>query len=132
MIPLTQWARDDWYPWSSFPMYSKFDREAIIVYLADANDQPLSLLDRANLTSPKLTKMYHTLLRDECRARKVRLTTAPLEVHREVGRQLLVRVNEVANDVGKPQLPANTRVVRLLLELSNSKLVRTAFTLTGQ
>jgi hypothetical protein len=132
VIPLTQWAKDDWYPWSSFPMYSKLDQEAVLVYLADAEDQPISSVKAANLTSAKVTKIYHTLLREECKARRVKLTTAPLEVHREVGRQLLVRANELAADAGKPPFPPGTRVVRVVLEFKDSKLVQTPATLTGQ
>ena len=132
VIPLTQWAKDGWYPWSSFPMYSKLDHAAVLVYLANENDQPISTLNATNLTSAKVTKIYHTLLREECKARKVRLTTAPLEVHREVARQLLDRLNELAVDAGKPPLPPTTRVVRMAIEFQDSKLVRTPVTLTGR
>ncbi len=51
------YASGEWYPLSSFPMYSKFDDRTYYVYLADKNGEPVPTV-RYQIVASELKKHY--------------------------------------------------------------------------
>lgn len=52
------WVAEEFYPLSSFPMYSKFDDRTYLVYLKDAGGEPLPTVGAVNMVSSQLKKRY--------------------------------------------------------------------------
>lgn len=50
------------YPFSHFPMYSRFYPRTWYVYASDAEGEPLASLDSFGLSTPKLKKIYRARL----------------------------------------------------------------------
>jgi hypothetical protein len=125
IVPLSLWAQDRAYPLSSFPMYAKNDGESQLVFLAGPDGSPISLLKFTNLTSSKATKLYNTLLRDECRSRRIRITTAPIEVHRATAARFLEQAAAMGREHGCPPLPDGAQLVYLSLTFDGRQLVQT-------
>jgi hypothetical protein len=53
----------EFYPLSSFPMYSKFSSNPIYVYLTDVNDDPIACHKRLGVLASELKKKYDKELR---------------------------------------------------------------------
>jgi hypothetical protein len=125
VVPVSLWQQDTAYPFSSFAMYAKNDRESQLVYLADSDGQPISLVRYTNLSSAKATKLYNTLLRDECRRRRIRISTAPLEVHRAAASRLLDAAEALGREHDCPALPRGAHIVHVTLEFDGQALIQT-------
>ena len=50
--------RGEWYPFSNFPMYSKFEETAYYVYVTDLQDQPVAIYPTFTTWSSAVKKMY--------------------------------------------------------------------------
>ena len=48
----------EFYPFSSFPMYSKFDDRTYLVYLKNADGEPLPTVSTISMVSSQLKKRY--------------------------------------------------------------------------
>lgn len=57
VIVAAAYASGEWYPLSSFPMYSKFDDRTYYVYLADKNDEAVPTV-RYQIVASELKKHY--------------------------------------------------------------------------
>ena len=56
--------RAEFYPLSSFPMYSRFSENPVVVYVADAEGRPLPALDAFGVRTSVLKKFYDGELRE--------------------------------------------------------------------
>ncbi|MCB1236301.1 MAG: hypothetical protein KDM91_14635 [Verrucomicrobiae bacterium] len=52
------WVAGEFYPLSSFPMYSKFDPRTYVAYLESPEGKPLPTVDTVNMFSSELKKIY--------------------------------------------------------------------------
>lgn len=52
------WIAGEFYPFSSFPMYSKFDDRTYLVYLKSADGEPLPTVETISMVSSQLKKRY--------------------------------------------------------------------------
>jgi len=57
VIVAISYVSGEWYPLSSFPMYSKFDDRTYYVYLADRNGEPVPTV-RYQIVASELKKHY--------------------------------------------------------------------------
>jgi hypothetical protein len=57
--------RGEWYPFSSFPMYSTFEPTAYYVYVTDENDRPVSIWATFGTWPSAVKKGYDALLKAE-------------------------------------------------------------------
>lgn len=62
-------AIGDHYPFSPFPMYSKFDSSADILYVTDQNDKPLALSSLFGVGSAQAKKRFERELLDVAKTR---------------------------------------------------------------
>lgn len=125
LIPLTQLLKDGYYPFSHYPMYSNIDEEATYLYLADGADVPLATGRMLGLSAARVNKIFHTKLRKECQARRVRISTAPPEVLNAAAVQFIEDVRKLDADRGESRLPEKIKVVRVVIELKNRHLTQT-------
>ena len=52
------WTAGEFYPFSSFPMYSKFDDRTYLVYLQSPEGEPLPTVESVSMVSSQLKKRY--------------------------------------------------------------------------
>lgn len=54
----------EWYPFSNFPMYSNFEKQAYYVYITDKNDQPVAMYPTFGNWPSGIKKMYDGKLKE--------------------------------------------------------------------
>lgn len=79
--------RCEFYPLSSFPMYSGFDDSELHVFVTDAQDQPIRLHDLPNCQASALKKNYKGGLVElkKKSGRKGRVIDLPLDLKQKAG-----------------------------------------------
>jgi hypothetical protein len=124
-VALTQWLGDGFYPFSSFAMYSRLDDEATYIYLTDENESPLSTYERAGLSAAKVNKMFHSALREVCQRDRLRITRAPPKAKQEAVGELMRTLRRTNRDTGLSEFPPKVRVVQVVIEIRDGRLVQT-------
>ena len=114
--------KDDWFPFSHYPMYSRFHDEVTVLYLADTEGDPLPMGDMVGLTSAKAGKIFHASLKDECARRRVKISTASPEVLQAAAATFAGVMRERNAEGDRPPLPGRFRVVQITLALKEGKL----------
>ncbi len=56
--------RGEWYPFSNFPMYSDFEKQAYYVYLTDLEDKPVSTGEIFGIAPSDIKKAYDKRLKE--------------------------------------------------------------------
>jgi hypothetical protein len=59
--------RGEWYPFSNFPMYSDFEKQAYYVYLTDRDDRPMSVGETFGRAPSDVKKAYDNKLKAAAR-----------------------------------------------------------------
>jgi hypothetical protein len=62
--------RGEWYPFSNFPMYSKFSESAYLVYITDLEDRPVAIYPTFGTWPTAIKKAYDARLKDLARELK--------------------------------------------------------------
>lgn len=60
----------EWYPFSNFPMYSSFERQAYYVYVTDLDDQPVALYPTFATWTSSVKKIFDDYFKAEARRLK--------------------------------------------------------------
>ena len=110
------------YPFSDFPMYSRFGRGTHYIYLTDGDGQPLASYAAVGVSTATLKKMYETELRQEARrlgSRRGKLGDEPKRIAAE---RLLngVRRSEASGTLGP--LPPVLRLYEVQIRLADAQL----------
>ncbi len=81
----------EWYPFSNFPMYSKFEPDTYYVFVTDLADKPIALSEVFGASSSNVKKAYDRKLTNLKKGggSKVRRTELPLETRREAAIEVL-------------------------------------------
>jgi hypothetical protein len=81
----------EWYPFSSFPMYSKFEPATYYVFVTDLADKPIALSDVFGASTSNVKKAYDRKLINLKKASgdKARRTELSLEVRRSAAIDVL-------------------------------------------
>ncbi len=58
VITAVAWVTQEFYPLSSFPMYSSFDDRTYLTYLQSPDGEPLATVTSVNMVSSQLKKRY--------------------------------------------------------------------------
>lgn len=127
-VVLTQLLGDTRYPFSNFPMYSRLDDEATLIYLADPAGRPLSTYHHLHLSAAKVNKIYHTHLREICRRERVRITQAPPEVTQQAAAATLRTLRRINVERATEPLPPTVRIVQIRIELRDGRLQQRSLT----
>ena len=64
MVVAACWVTKEFYPLSSFPMYSSFDDRTYLTYLQSPSGEPLATVTAVNMVSSQLKKRYGDGLED--------------------------------------------------------------------
>lgn len=88
----------EFYPFSSFPMYSRFSPNPNYVYLSDAEGRPLAAQGEFGALSSELKKFYDARLREIHAASGVSLSRMSVEEKRPAGEATLRHVVASAPD----------------------------------
>jgi hypothetical protein len=70
-------AVGDWYPFSTFPMYSVFSRQTWYVSVTDEHDRPLATEPTFGIGAMPLMRLYHTRMYAHRRAGVVEAAVPP-------------------------------------------------------
>ena len=62
--------RGEWYPFSNFPMYSKFSESAYLVYITDLEDRPVAIYPTFGTWPTAIKKSYDARLKDLAKGQK--------------------------------------------------------------
>ena len=110
------------YPFSDFPMYSRFGRGTHYIYLADGNAQPLPSYATVGLSTATLKKMYETELRQEARRLGTRRGKLGDEPKRLAAERLLsgFRRSEASGTIRG--LPPVLRLYEVQIRLADAQL----------
>ena len=114
------------YPFSNFPMYSKVDEEADIVYVTDQGDRavPMDAVFRTGSGTAK--KMYKKELTALARAGGRKLEEATGEERAAAGRAVLETLGERLRVKALPPGAVGLRLYRQTFRLENGALARLA------
>ena len=110
------------YPFSDFPMYSRFGRGTHYIYLANGDAQPLPSYATIGISTATLKKMYETELRQEARRLGTRRGKLGDEPKRIVGERILsgFRRAEASGTLG--HLPPVLRLYEVQIRLADAQL----------
>ena len=100
VIPfLTQKAqRGEWYPFSNFPMYSDFEKQAYYVYLTDRDDKPMSVGETFGRAPSDVKKAYDKKLKEVAKRIGKPSKKLSADERRPIAEELLRELR----DTGKP------------------------------
>ena len=111
---------EEQYPFSNFPMYSRFSRDTDYVFLATETGKPLPSFQTIGISTATLKKMFESELRI---ARRLRGKSADLaESKRMAADRLLARFRaaDKAGTIG--DLPAVVRLYQVRIQLATSRI----------
>ena len=77
------------FPFSNFPMYSNFDTEADVIFVADQSDQPVPMSKVFRTGSAATKKTYKAELSDICNPKGRDTNDATLEERQQAGAKVL-------------------------------------------
>lgn len=110
------------FPFSNFPMYSNFDNEADVVFIADQNGNPISMDDVFRSGSSTAKKAYKKELGKICNPKGRDSKESTAEERKAAGAIVL---GDWYATMKRDRVPAGTTAVRLYrrtFELVNGKL----------
>ena len=79
----------EWYPFSHFPMYSRLDPRATLVFLTDQNDEPLGFRTQFGFAASNAKKKYNSRLDEVASEHGRRFFSASPEDKKEAAADLL-------------------------------------------
>jgi hypothetical protein len=104
VVFLSLWVQD-FFPLSHFPMYSDPDESEDYFYLATVDEEgeitPLPVRSLANITAPKVKKMFKSWAEDDARAIGKSRKELSDEQRAEVGERLLLFLKDQAEKRGR-------------------------------
>lgn len=101
--------RGEWYPFSNFPMYSDFEKQAYYVYVTDLADQPLSVGSNFGRAPSDVKKAYDRMLKETAKRLDKPSKKLSAEERRPVAEALLRELREHS----RPEAPAARAGLRL-------------------
>lgn len=101
----------DEYPFSNYPMYSNFDEEALVFFIADENGNPLQMRDLFDKSASDAKKIYKSHLERLCREAGVDAEDAPAALSEAAGRKVL---EQLLGEHRRPDFSSVTAGVNVL------------------
>ena len=116
----------EFYPFSSFPMYSKFDDRTYLVYLRSPDGAPLPTVPAMGLASSALKKRYGDALQDLKKKHKGSHYDWPAEWKTEAGEATLAYLRKTFNPGAfAGDKLKGARLVDLRIRMEDGKLEET-------
>lgn len=115
----------EFYPFSSFPMYSRFSDRPIYVYVSDAEDRPIAALTEFGTLSSELKKHYDARLREVKETTGVNLRAMSPEDKRPAGTATLRHLRDhLAPEAFAPGTPERRlRLHEVTIRFENGRVV---------
>ena len=120
LIVAVSYFTKEFYPLSSFPMYSKFDERTYLTYLRGPDGKALGTVPAVGMYSSQLKKRYGAELNDLKEKYKGSHYDWSIEQKTEAGRATL----EWLKTERETKLPENVELVDLRIFLKNGEIVR--------
>lgn len=80
---------EEFYPFSHFPMYQRFDEAATYLYLTNEKDEPIPMQTHFSYKGARLKKSFKNSLRDEAKKHDRKLETATEADMKAAGEEVL-------------------------------------------
>ena len=97
-------ALEEEYPFSHFPMYSKFPPHSYYVYIADGEGEPLPLQSMTHIVTSRLKKPFDRMLRDVSKEVGTKKSQLSPEQSEGAGEETLRQLYENSPDFGQTAL----------------------------
>ena len=113
---------EEQYPFSHFPMYSRFSAGTYYVYLGDGAGRPLPSYTTVGVSTATLKKMYDKELGREAKRLRTRRTALMIDSKRVIAERLLAgfKRSEAAGAIGP--LPTPLRIYEVQVRLVGRQL----------
>ncbi|CAN5198499.1 hypothetical protein BH23VER1_BH23VER1_35530 [soil metagenome] len=122
------------YPFSDFPMYSRFSDATFYVYLADGAGEPIPVQSLTYVRTSRLKKVYENELRDISKAIGTPKSKLSPAERIPAGEKTLRWLYDTTRPGGKPLLEehGSLRLYHVDLALDDGHITESAPTLVGQ
>ena len=120
--------RGEWYPFSNFPMYSDFEKQAYYVFLTDLEDKPVSTGETFGIAPSDIKKAYDKRLKEL--AKKLNKPSKKLtpEERQPIAEDVLRELRDTSKHQDKVYLHRGFRLHQVDITVEDKRIVERAMT----
>lgn len=122
----------EWYPFSNFPMYSSFEKQAYYVYVTDLEDRPLALYPTFGNWTSGVKKIFDNYFKAEAKALKKPSKKLTAEEARPAGDATLKQLIETGRYPEEVKKHAGFRLYKVDITLDDHGKIVKETSLVGQ
>lgn len=117
----------EWYPFSHFPMYARFENYTYYVYVTDHNETPLPVESLFGIRTANLKKIYQKELRRIARDHPRGTKGLPREQRREAGDYVLQFLRENSANPRKTDAIRGLKLYQVDIRGVNGRIEKEAY-----
>ncbi|HSJ02225.1 MAG: hypothetical protein ACAI34_16420 [Verrucomicrobium sp.] len=114
----------EWYPFSNFPMYSSFEKQAYYVYVTDREDRPLALYPTFGNWSSGVKKIFDGYFKAEAKVLKKPSKKMTAEESRPAGDAALRQLRDTGRYPEEVKKHAGFRLYKVDISLKDGVIVK--------
>jgi len=116
--------RGEWYPFSNFPMYSKFEDTAYYVYVTDRQDQPVAIYPTFTTWASAVKKMYDAKIKTIAAHLKKPSKALTADEVRPAAQAVLTQLRKESRTPDEVQKHAGYRLYAMDIWLEEGQIVK--------
>jgi hypothetical protein len=121
----------EWYPFSNFPMYSKFEKQAYYVFITDLDDKPVPTFPIFSVWPSHIKKIYDAEIKAIAKQLGKASKKLTAEERRPAGDRVLKQLSEQSRTPEKVKEHSGYRLQQVDIFLKDGHIVKEA-TLVGE